>query len=72
MKHTVSDNHVDFCDIFLLWNRLYLTIMLESCWLVSSTEQTLSDNFVGMFLLWNRLYLTIMLVSVTCFFYGVQ
>jgi hypothetical protein len=49
MEHTLSDNHVGFCDIFLLWNRLYLTIMLESCWLVSSIEQTLSKNHIGFF-----------------------
>jgi hypothetical protein len=30
MEHTLSDNNVGFCDIFLLWNILYLTIMFVS------------------------------------------
>jgi hypothetical protein len=30
MEHTLSVNHVGFCDIFLLWSRLYLTIMFVS------------------------------------------
>jgi hypothetical protein len=58
MEQALSDNHVGFCDMILLWCRLYLTIMLVSV-TYFSMEQTLSDNHVGfcdLILLWCRLY----------------
>jgi hypothetical protein len=30
MEQTLSDDHAGFSDMILLWNRLYLTIMLAS------------------------------------------
>jgi hypothetical protein len=30
MEQALSDSHVGFCDIFLRWSKLYLTITLVS------------------------------------------
>jgi hypothetical protein len=72
MEQTLSDNHVDFCDIFLLWSRLYPAIMLVSAtyFFYGATLSVSHIGFRDIFLLWNILYLTIMLVSVICFLYG--
>jgi hypothetical protein len=65
--HDNSDNHIGFCDLFILWCRLVFSRNVDNCGICDrqgcgrGCSRTIHDNSIK---------LTTMLFSVTCLFYG--